>query len=160
MRVPRTLLGLSVGVALGLCGTILQGVTRNPLADPGIMGINAGAAAAIVIGIALVGLDHRSTARVWLAFIGAGLATVLVYGLASLGREGATPIKLALAGAAVTAGLMSLTTAIVMTNVEALDELRFWQVGSLAGRYLPVVPPDRAVHRSSGRSWPWPAVGR
>ncbi len=137
MRVPRTLLGVSVGVALGLSGTILQGVTRNPLADPGIMGINAGAAAAIVIGIALVG-STTADGSVWLAFVGAGLATVLVYGLASLGREGATPIKLALAGAAVTAGLTSLTSAIVMTNVEALDQLRFWQVGSLAGRYLPV----------------------
>jgi iron complex transport system permease protein len=75
---------------------------------------------------------------VWFAFLGAGLATVTVYGIASLGREGATPVKLALAGAAVTAILTSLTSAIVMTNVEALDQLRFWQVGSLAGRYFPV----------------------
>ena len=76
--------------------------------------------------------------HVWLAFAGAAIATVLVYGIASLGREGATPVKLALAGAAVTAGLTSLTTAIVLTDVEAFDELRFWQVGALAGRYLPV----------------------
>ena len=137
MRVPRTLLGLTAGAALGLAGAILQGVTRNPLADPGIMGINAGAAAAIVLGIMLVGTQQLS-AYIWLAFAGAGLATVIVYGVASFGREGATPVKLALAGAAVTAGLTSLTTAIVMTHVEALDQLRFWQVGSLAGRYMPI----------------------
>jgi iron complex transport system permease protein len=137
MRVPRTLLGISVGVALGLSGTILQGVTRNPLADPGILGINAGAAAAIVLGATLVGAAPMGV-HVWLAFAGAAIATVLVYGIASLGREGATPVKLALAGAALTAGLTSLTTAIVLTDVEAFDELRFWQVGALAGRYLPV----------------------
>ena len=137
MRVPRTLLGLTVGAALGLSGTILQGVTRNPLADPGIMGINAGAAAAIVVGIMLFGATQLSS-YIWLAFLGAGAATVTVYGIASFGREGATPVKLALAGAAVTAGLSSVTTAIVLTNVDALNELRFWQVGSLAGRYMPI----------------------
>ena len=77
-------------------------------------------------------------AYIWLAFLGAGGATVVVYGVASFGREGATPVKLALAGAAVTAGLTSVTSAIVMTDVDALNELRFWQVGSLAGRYMPV----------------------
>lgn len=137
MRVPRTLLGLTVGAALGLSGTILQGVTRNPLADPGIMGINAGAAAFIVIGIMVLGTQQLA-ASIWLAFLGAGVAVVVVYGIASFGREGATPVKLALAGVAVTAGLTSVTTAIVMTNLDALNELRFWQVGSLAGRYMPV----------------------
>ena len=137
MRVPRTLLAVTVGAALGLSGTILQGVTRNPLADPGIMGINAGAAAAVVAGIMLLGTQQLST-YIWLAFLGAGIATVAVYGIASFGREGATPVKLALAGAAVTAGLTSVTTAIVMTHVDALNELRFWQVGSLAGRYAPI----------------------
>jgi iron complex transport system permease protein len=131
------LLGLTVGAALGLSGVILQGVTRNPLADPGIMGINAGAAASIVLGIAVFG-STAPWSSIWLAFLGAGVATILVYGLASLGREGATPVKLALAGAAVTAGLVSVTTAISLTNVEAFNELRFWQVGSLAGRYMPV----------------------
>jgi iron complex transport system permease protein len=137
MRVPRTLLGLSAGAALGLSGAILQGLTRNPLADPGIMGLNAGAAAAIVLGITALGTRTLGT-YIWLAFLGAGAATVVVYGVASLGREGATPVKLALAGAAVTAGLTSVTTAVVMTDVDALNELRFWQVGSLAGRYMPV----------------------
>jgi len=137
MRVPRTLLGVTVGAALGLSGAILQGVTRNPLADPGIMGINAGAAAFIVVAVSVLGLQGLGT-TIWLAFLGAGVATVVVYGIASLGREGATPVKLALAGAAVTAGLTSLTTAIVMTDVDALNEVRFWQVGSLAGRYMPI----------------------
>jgi iron complex transport system permease protein len=137
MRVPRTLLGLTVGAALGLSGAILQGVTRNPLAEPGIMGINSGAAAFIVFGIMVLGTQQLST-YIWLGFLGAAVATVAVYAIASFGREGATPVKLALAGAAVTAGFYSLTNAIVMTNVEALNELRFWQVGSLAGRYMPV----------------------
>ena len=137
MRVPRTLLGLTVGAALGLSGAILQGVTRNPLAEPGIMGINTGASAFIVFAIMVLGTQQLST-YIWFGFLGAAVATVAVYAIASFGREGATPVKLALAGAAVTAGFFSLTNAIVMTNVEALNELRFWQVGSLAGRYMPV----------------------
>lgn len=138
LRVPRTLIGVLAGAALGLSGAILQGVTRNPLADPGIMGINAGAAAFIVVGIMVLGTQDIST-YVWLAFLGAGAATATVHGIASLGREGATPVKLALAGAAVTAILSSVTSAVVMTHVDALNELRFWQVGSLAGRYYPVL---------------------
>jgi iron complex transport system permease protein len=137
MRVPRTLLGLSAGAALGLSGAILQGVTRNPLAEPGIMGINTGASAFIVFAIMVLGTQQLST-YIWFGFLGAAVATVMVYTIASFGREGATPVKLALAGAAVTAAFYSATNAIVMTNVEALNELRFWQVGSLAGRYLPV----------------------
>jgi iron complex transport system permease protein len=137
IRVPRTLIGIFAGAALGLSGTILQGVTRNPLADPGIMGINAGAATFIVFGIMVLGAQSVGL-YVWLAFAGAAFATVVVYGIASFGREGATPVKLALAGAAVTAVLTSITSAIIMTNVDALNELRFWQVGSLAGRYFPV----------------------
>jgi iron complex transport system permease protein len=137
MRVPRTLLGVVVGAALGVSGALLQGLTRNPLADPGIMGINAGAAMFVVAGVMLLG-GEATRLTVWLAFAGAGAATVAVYGLAALGREGATPVKLALAGAALTAGMTSVTSGIVMTNVDALNALRFWQVGSLAGRYLPV----------------------
>ncbi|MEU8243003.1 iron ABC transporter permease [Actinoplanes missouriensis] len=138
LRVPRTLLGILVGAALGVAGAILQGVTRNPLADAGIMGINSGAAAFVVFAITVLGVRGAGV-YVWFAFAGAILATVLVYAIASMGREGATPVKLALAGAAVTAGLGSLTSAIVMTNIDALNELRFWQVGSLAGRYLPIL---------------------
>ncbi len=133
LRVPRTLIGLIVGAALGLSGAILQGATRNPLADPSILGINSGAALAVVLGIMLFGVSSLG-GYIWLAFIGSGLAMVVVYGVASLGREGATPVKLALSGAAVTAALVSVTNAILVTNVETLDQMRFWQVGSLAGR--------------------------
>ena len=133
LRIPRTILGLLVGAAIGLSGAIMQGVTRNPLADPGLLGINAGAALFVVLGIAIFGLTTL-TAYVWLAFAGAAVATVLVYAVASLGREGATPIKLALAGAAITAAFGSITTGVLMTNATTLDAFRFWQVGSLAGR--------------------------
>jgi iron complex transport system permease protein len=138
MRVPRTLLGLAVGAALGLSGALLQGVARNPLADPGIMGINAGAAVAIVMAVLVLGVQSAS-AYVSFAFAGAGIATVLVYGIASFGREGATPVKLALAGVAVTAAFSSVTSAVLLTNVDALEQMRVWQVGALAGRYAPVL---------------------
>ncbi|MEV6971431.1 iron ABC transporter permease [Hamadaea sp. NPDC051192] len=138
MRVPRTLLGILVGAALGVAGAVLQGVTRNPLADAGIMGINSGAAVLVVFAITVLGVRGVGV-YVWFAFAGAIAATLLVYTIASFGREGATPVKLALAGAAVTACLGSVTTGVVMTNVDALNELRFWQVGSLAGRYTPIL---------------------
>jgi iron complex transport system permease protein len=138
VRIPRTLLGLLVGAALGLSGVLLQGVTRNPLADPSIMGLSAGAAAFVVLGIAVLGVNDLS-GYVWLAFAGTGAAALLVYGIASLGRDGPTPVKLALAGAAVAAGLWSVTTGVVMTDLDALNEIRFWQVGSLAGRNMPVL---------------------
>jgi iron complex transport system permease protein len=137
IRVPRTLIGLTAGAALGVAGAVLQAVTRNPLADPGVLGINGGAAAAIVTGIAVLGAQSLSTS-IWFGLLGAALAVVVVYSLASLGRDGATPVKLALAGAAVSAGLYALTSALVLTDLDALDELRFWQVGSLAGRSYPV----------------------
>ncbi|MGU3654974.1 FecCD family ABC transporter permease [Mycolicibacterium sp. A43C] len=138
MRLPRTLIGLLAGAALGVGGAILQGATRNPLADPGIMGVNAGAAAFIVVAIMLFGPMPLGVSVV-LAFLGACVATTIVYTVSSFGREGATPIKLALAGVAVSAGLYSVTTGIVMTNINAFNELRFWQVGSVAGRYWPVL---------------------
>jgi iron complex transport system permease protein len=138
MRLPRTVLGVLAGAALAVSGTLLQGVARNPLADPGIMGINAGAAVAVVTGILVLG-DQAAGANVWLAFLGAGAATAAVYTIASFGREGATPIKLALAGVVVTAVCSSITSAIVLSSTDALEELRVWQVGALAGRYWPVV---------------------
>src|SRR6185312_8184445 len=138
LRLPRTLVGLLVGAALGLSGAILQGATRNPLADPGILGINAGATLCVVLGISVFGITQLS-AYVWLAFLGAGAAMLVVYSVASLGREGATPIKLALAGAAVTAAMQSVTSAILLTSPRTLDEIRFWQVGSLVGRGMDIV---------------------
>ena len=138
VRVPRTLLGLLVGMALGLSGALLQGVTRNPLADPSIMGLSAGAAGFVVLGVSVLGIRELS-GYVWLAFAGTAAAALLVYGVASIGRDGATPVKLALAGAAVAAGLWSVTTGVVMSDVDALEEIRLWQVGSLAGRNAPVL---------------------
>ena len=133
LRVPRTVIGLLVGAALGLSGALMQGVTRNPLADPGILGVNGGAALFVVGGIYWFGLSSL-TAYVWLAFVGAAAASVVVYLLGSLGREGVTPVKLALAGAALTAMLGSLTTALLIGDVDTFDQFRFWSVGSLAGR--------------------------
>lgn len=138
LRLPRTVVGLLVGGALGLAGAVLQGATRNPLADPAILGIHAGAAFFVVIGIAVFGLSQLGT-YVWLAFAGAAVAMGIVYSVASLGREGATPIKLALAGAATTAALSSIANAILLTSPRTLDEVRFWQVGSLAGRDMALV---------------------
>ncbi|HEY5875858.1 MAG TPA: iron chelate uptake ABC transporter family permease subunit [Ilumatobacteraceae bacterium] len=133
LRVPRTVVGLLVGVALGLSGAVMQGVARNPLADPGILGVNAGAALFVVIGIYVFGVSSL-LGYVWFAFAGAAVTSVVVYALGSLGREGATPVKLALAGAAITAFLGSITTAILLVDVATLDQFRFWAVGSLAGR--------------------------
>lgn len=137
-RVPRTLLGIVAGLALGLAGTVMQGLSRNPLADPGILGVNFGASLAVVVAISAFGITSV-TGYVWFAFAGAAVASVIVYVVASRGREGATPVKLALAGAAVSAALGSLITAVLLTSQVSLDALRFWQVGSLAGRGYDVV---------------------
>ncbi|MFD9501265.1 FecCD family ABC transporter permease [Streptomyces sp. NPDC060035] len=133
MRVPRTLIGLMVGAALAVAGTALQGITRNPIADPGILGISQGASVAVVLAIAYAGI-HTLTGYVWFAFAGAAVASVAVYAIASRGRGGATPVKLALGGAAINALLVSVTMAVLTTKASALDEFRFWQVGSIAGR--------------------------
>src|SRR5690606_31814780 len=125
--------GLLVGSALGLSGAVMQGVTRNPLADPGILGIEAGAALVVCVGIYTFGVGSL-TGYVWFAFVGAALASVIVYSLGSMGRGGATPVKLALAGAAMAALLSSLTSAILLLDVTTLDQYRFWVVGALAGR--------------------------
>ncbi|MBJ3785495.1 FecCD family ABC transporter permease [Devosia sediminis] len=138
LRLPRTIVGLLVGAALGLSGAVLQGATRNPLADPSILGINAGAALAVVLGVAVLGMTQLSL-YVWLAFIGSGVTMLVVYSVASLGREGATPVKLALAGAAITAVLQSIINGILLTSPRTLDEVRFWQVGSLSGRDIDIV---------------------
>ncbi|AUZ87167.1 FecCD family ABC transporter permease [Arthrobacter sp. TmT3-37] len=137
-RVPRTVIGLLVGAALATAGAALQGIARNPLADPGILGINAGASLAVVVGIHLFDLTTAS-GYIWCAFAGAGAAALAVYAVASLGREGATPVKLALAGAALAAGLASLTNAVLVSSQETLDAFRFWQVGTLSGRGWDVI---------------------
>lgn len=133
LRVPRTVIGLLVGAALGLAGAVMQGVTRNPLADPALLGIEAGASLAVVAGISAFSIGTLS-GYVWFALAGAAIASAVVYGLSSFGHRGSTPLKLALAGTAVAALLSSLTSAIVLLDVTTLDEFRFWVVGSLAGR--------------------------
>lgn len=133
LRVPRNVVGLMVGAALGLAGAVMQGVARNPLADPGLLGVSAGASLFVVLGIFVFGIGTL-LGYVWFAFAGALIASVVVFALGSLGREGATPVKLALAGAAVSAFLTSVTTAVLLIDVATLDQYRFWSVGSLAGR--------------------------
>ena len=134
-RLQRTLAGLAVGVALALAGAGLHGMTRNPLADPGILGLNSGAAAAVATGVYLFSFSSV-TQFMAAGFVGAALAAVLVYALAAASRTGATPITLAIAGAAVTAGLGSLVHALVILDQGALDRMRLWQVGTLGARDL------------------------
>ncbi|ARC57225.1 Ferric enterobactin transport system permease protein FepD [Frondihabitans sp. 762G35] len=131
-RVPRTVLGLLSGAALATAGVIMQGLTRNPLGDPGLLGIGAGSAAAIVTGLAFFGVGSGQE-RVWLALPGALVAVVAVFALGS-GRRGVTPVRLVLAGAVVTAVLSAYIQAVTLTHPEAFDSYRFWVVGSLAGR--------------------------
>ena len=138
LRLPRTIIGLGVGSALAVAGAMMQATTRNPLADPSILGVNSGAAFAIVNAIFFFGLTHPYQ-YVWFAFLGAGIASALVYSIASAGRGGATPVKLALAGAVVTALLGSWITALLLLDEQTLDTVRFWLAGSIAGRPSEVV---------------------
>jgi iron complex transport system permease protein len=133
LRLPRTLLGLAVGVALGVAGALMQALTRNPLADPGLLGVNAGAAAAVVIAIAVLGIAG-TPAYVWFAFLGAAVASVAVYLIGSAGRGGATPVRLALAGTALSAALIALVYGIVLTDQRLLQSYNQWSVGSVSGR--------------------------
>ncbi|MEV6812533.1 iron chelate uptake ABC transporter family permease subunit [Micromonospora sp. NPDC051296] len=129
MRLPRTLLGLLAGTALGVAGAAMQALTRNPLADPGLLGINAGAAAAIATAAALFGVGG-GTGQVWFALLGAATVTVGVYAVG--GGRSATPARLALAGAALNAALYSYVSAVMLLDSAGLERLRFWTVGSLA----------------------------
>ncbi len=136
VRVPRTLLGLLAGAALGLAGTVMQALTRNPLADPGVLGINAGASAAVVSAISFFGVTSL-TGYVWFAFAGAAVVSVAVYVLG--GTRSATPVRLALAGTALTAVLVGYINAVNLMDTAALDKMRFWTVGSLATATMPTV---------------------
>ncbi|MGP3534924.1 FecCD family ABC transporter permease [Microbacterium sp. RD1] len=142
-RLPRTVLALLIGAALALSGMTMQAVTRNPLADPGILGVSGGAALAVVIGIAFFDISSPY-AYMAFAIAGAAAAAVFVYAVGSLGRGGATPLKLALAGAAITAAFTSLVSAILLPRVDLLETFRFWQIGGVGGatwdRILVIVP--------------------
>ncbi|ANY66034.1 iron ABC transporter [Paenibacillus sp. BIHB 4019] len=129
-RISRTVFCLLCGVALGVSGAIMQSVTRNPLADPSILGVNTGASLFVVCGIAFLNISSANQ-YIWLALAGAGITAVFVFGIGSMGRGGATPIKLVLAGAATSAALASLVTAIMIPRSYVMDQFRFWQVGSV-----------------------------
>jgi ABC-type Fe3+-siderophore transport system permease subunit len=138
LRVPRTALGLIVGLALGVAGALMQGHTRNPLGDPGLLGVTAGASLAVVLAIAWFGVATPS-GYVWFAFGGALAGTAAVYAIGSAGRRGPTPVTLALAGAALSALLYALVRAVLVSDQQTLDSFRFWVVGALAGRGADVV---------------------
>ncbi|MFK4789136.1 iron chelate uptake ABC transporter family permease subunit [Microbacterium sp. ZW T5_56] len=143
LRLPRTLVGLVVGIALGVAGALIQALTRNPLADPGILGVNAGASFAVALGVGVFGISSVS-GYIWFAFAGSLVVTVAVYAIGSAGRGGADPLRLVLGGVAIGAVLGGLTSAMTLLNPEAFDKMRGWGAGTVVRRsfdvVLPVVP--------------------
>ncbi|MET9760454.1 iron ABC transporter permease [Streptomyces sp. NPDC006372] len=140
VRVPRTVLAIVAGIALGVGGALIQGYTRNPIADTGLLGVNTGASFAVVSVIALFGLTDPFQ-YVWFAFLGAAAAGVVVFGLASIGRGAGNPLTLALAGQGVAVFLAAMTTAVALSDKESLNALRFWHAGSVAGVGFDVIWP-------------------
>lgn len=134
-RVPRTLLGLVVGFSLGVAGVVMQGQTGNPLADPGLFGVSAGASLAVVLGAYVLGFNSM-TASLFLAMVGALAASVIVFGIATMSRDLANPVPLAIAGTAVSALLSAVISFLILTNQSSLEAYRVWVVGSLSGRAL------------------------
>ncbi|WP_424571040.1 FecCD family ABC transporter permease [Streptomyces sp. CH-036] len=131
-RIPRTVLAVVIGAALGLAGGVMQGVTRNPLADPGILGVNMGASLAVVTAVAFFGLTSP-TGYIWVAIVGAALSALFVYTVGTLGRGGATPLKLALAGAATSAAFASLVSAVILPRNDIAGSFKLWQIGGVGG---------------------------
>lgn len=129
-RVPRTLLGISVGAAMGVAGALMQALTRNPLADPGILGVNAGAYFCMVLGVAVLGATSTASS-VPFAMVGAFVASTAVYFVGSRGRGGASPAKLVLTGVAVSCVFTGVAFGMTMVDPKAFDAIRGWQVGSL-----------------------------
>ncbi len=132
-RLPRTIVGLVVGPALGVCGALIQAFTRNPLADPGILGVNAGATFAVTIGVGLLGV-RAPNAYVWFALVGALAVTLIVYLIGAAGRGGPSPGRMTLAGVAIGAVLSGITSIVMLKNMEVFSTLRLWGLGSLGGR--------------------------
>ena len=137
-RLPRTLLLIVVGSALGVAGALIQSLTRNPLADPGILGINAGASLAVVLAVAITGVASIGF-YLWFAFAGAAASAVAVYLLGMAGRSDASPVRLALAGVAISMLVASLVQTVILANQNAFNEFRFWAAGSVEGRGFPVL---------------------
>lgn len=131
-RIPRTVFSMLAGASLGVSGALMQAVTRNPIADPGILGVNTGASLSVVIGLSFFKLTTPLAFITW-ALIGAGVTSVLVYSIGSIGYGGASPIKLALAGAATTAALSSGISALILPRTDVMNTYRFWQIGTVSG---------------------------
>ena len=129
-RIPRTVFGILAGGTLGISGALMQSITRNPIADPSILGVNTGASLFVVAGIAFLNIT-AAYQYIWLAIIGAGITAFFVYSVASIGKDGATPLKLALSGAAVSIVLGALVSTIMLPDDRVLQAFRFWQVGSI-----------------------------
>lgn len=129
-RIPRTVFGILAGGALGISGALMQSITRNPIADPSILGVNTGASLFVVAGIAFLNIT-AAYQYIWLAIIGAGITAFFVCSVASIGKDGATPLKLALSGAAVSIVLGALVSTIMLPDDRVLQAFRFWQVGSI-----------------------------
>ncbi|MET3962614.1 iron complex transport system permease protein [Marmoricola sp. OAE513] len=138
LRIPRTVLGILVGIALGMSGTLMQGHTRNPLADPGLLGVTAGAALAVVAAIKFLHVDSP-LGYVWFSMIGAVVASVVVYAIGTGVSGNPSPLSLVLAGSAVSAFLLSMVTVLLVNDAETINSYRFWIVGSLDGRGMGVV---------------------
>lgn len=138
-RLPRTIVGLVVGMALGVAGALIQALTRNPLADPGILGFNAGASFAVTVAVGLLGVRDIS-GYMWFAFAGALIVTLMVLALGST-RQGSSPVVMVLAGVCVGAVLRGAADALQLTNPDAFDQMRSWNAGSIVGRPLDLVWP-------------------
>jgi len=132
-RIPRALIAAAVGGSLAIAGGLMQAVTRNPLASPSLFGINTGASFSIVVASAFFGVNGMSALSI-VAFAGAAAATIIVYALGSLGKDGLTPIKVTLVGAAMTAFFSSLTQGVLLANKQAIEQVLYWLVGSVVGR--------------------------
>lgn len=135
VRLPRAIIAVVVGASLAIAGALMQALTKNPLASPGVFGINAGAGFFVVIAVSIFGVSSLQ-AYTWISFLGAAVAAFSVYFVGSFGREGLTPMKLTLAGAAMAALFSSLTQGFLVTNESALDQVLFWLAGSVQGRKL------------------------
>lgn len=143
MRIPRTAVGFCVGLALGVSGALIQALTRNPLADPGILGVSAGAEFFVALGIAVFGVTSIG-GYVWFALVGALVVTIAVYLIGSAGRGGADPVQLTLAGVALSAVLSGIVSGMVLNDPKSFDQMRGWYAGSIVDRgwdiLLPVLP--------------------
>ena len=140
VRVPRTVLALIAGGSLGIAGAVMQGITRNPLADPGILGVNAGAALFVVVGIACFDISGATT-FLWIGVAGAGCAAVFVYAIGSTGQGGATPLKLTLAGTATSIAASAFIIAVVLPRNDIAGSVQSWQVGGVGGARFDTILP-------------------